>query len=327
MSSACCAALFKGAELIKMNRSRGKDNEVALSRILTGTCSWTDKTLVNETDWYPKKSMSAAERLGFYASKFSITEADSTYYFPPSPALTKGWAERTPDDFTMNVKAYSLLTGHPTRPESLWPDLRTTIKPEFAGKRNVYASHLEPDAVDEAWKRFEHALQPLRQAGKLGAVLVQYPEWFTAKKSNRQKLAAIREHWRDLPVCVEFRSPTWLGRDDQERTLQTLRDLRLTLVVVDAPKVSKLAAVVAVTNPDLAVIRFHGRNDDTWKKPGTTAAERFDYLYTKRQLRAWVPKIEALAAEAGAVHALMNNCYQDYGVRNAADLASLFDTS
>ena len=106
-------------------------------RILVGTCSWTDKTLTNETDWYPKRSMSAAERLKFYASQFPIAEADSTYYFPPSPDLARGWAERTPDGFTMDVKAYSLLTGHPARPESLWPDVRDAIKPEFAGKRNV----------------------------------------------------------------------------------------------------------------------------------------------------------------------------------------------
>ena len=271
--------------------------------------------------------MSAADRLAFYASRFPIVEADSTYYFPLSPDLARGWAERTPENFTMNVKAYSLLTGHPTRPESLWPDLREAIKPEFAGKRTVYASHLDDDAVDEAWRRFEFALRPLREAGRLGAVLVQYPEWFTAKKANRETVAAIRQRWADLPVCVEFRSPTWLGEDDLDRTLGTLRDHGLALVVVDAPKVSKLPAVVEATHPELAVIRFHGRNDDTWKKPGTTAAERFDYLYTKPELRSWVPKIERLADKASTVHALMNNCYQDYGVRNAADLAALLEDS
>ena len=185
-----------------------------------------------------------------------------------------------------------------------------------------------PDAVEEAWTRFEHALRPLEEAGKLGAVLLQYPEWFTAKRDNRAELAAIRDRWADLPVCVEFRSPTWLATpEDRDRTLQHLRDLRLALVVVDAPTASKLPAVVEATNPDLAVVRFHGRNDDTWKKPGTTAAERFEYLYSKPQLRAWVPKLEHLAEQATTVHALMNNCYQDYGVRNAADLAALLEPS
>jgi uncharacterized protein YecE (DUF72 family) len=270
--------------------------------------------------------MSAAERLAFYASRFPITEADSTYYFPPSPELTRGWAERTPDTFTMNVKGYSLLTGHPTKPDSLWPDLRSAIKPEFAAKRNVYASHLTDDALEEAWTRFAFALRPLREAGKLGAVLLQYPEWFTAKKANRTELAAARERLGDLPVCVEFRSPTWLATpEDRGRTLATLRDLHLSLVVVDAPPVSKVPAVVEATTPELAVVRFHGRNDETWKKAGTTAAERFEYLYSTAELQAWVPKIEALAQQAERVHVLMNNCYQDYGVRNAAELAALLE--
>ncbi|HWG74386.1 MAG TPA: DUF72 domain-containing protein [Acidimicrobiales bacterium] len=299
---------------------------MARSKILIGTCSWTDKTLVKGTDWYPRRSMSAADRLAFYASQFPIAEADSTYYFPPSPQLTRGWAERTPEGFTMNVKAYSLLTGHPTRRESLWPDMQESIPPEHAGKRNVYASHLDGDAVEEVWTRFEFSLQPLREAGKLGAVLLQYPEWFTSKKANREELAAIRRRWKDLPVCVEFRSPTWLSTpEDRDRTLGTLSDLDLALVVVDAPAASKLPPVVEATVPELAVVRFHGRNDDTWKKPGTTAAERFKYLYSKRELDAWAPKIQALAERTTTVHALMNNCYEDYGVRNAADLISIFD--
>jgi uncharacterized protein YecE (DUF72 family) len=268
--------------------------------------------------------MSAAERLGYYASRFSVAEADSTYYFPPSRQLTEGWTERTPPGFIMNVKAYALLTGHPAQPNSLWPDVRDAIRPEFTGKRNVYLSHLPVDAVEEVWKRFRYALRPLEDAGKLGAVLMQYPEWFTARKDNRTELAAIRKRWADLPVCVEFRSPTWLATpEDRDRTLGTLSDLGLALVVVDAPRASKLPTVVEVTNPDLAVVRFHGRNDDTWKKAGTTAAERFRYLYSKPQLRAWVPRLESLAERTENVHALMNNCYQDYGVRNAADLSAL----
>ena len=294
------------------------------TRILVGTCSWTDQTLVKETDWYPKKSMSAAERLKYYAERFSIAEADSTYYFPPSPQLTKGWAERTPDNFTMNVKAYSLLTGHPAKPNSLWPDLRDAIKPEFAGKRNVYLSHLSPDAGDEVWQRFRYALRPLVDSGKLGAVLMQYPEWFTAKKDNRNEIAAIRERWDDISVCVEFRSPTWLGEPrDRDRTLALLRELRLALVVLDAPESSGLDTVAEATTRDLAVVRFHGRNDDTWKQQTGSAAERFRYLYSTAQLRSWVPRLHSLSERAERVHALMNNCYQDYGVRNAADLIDL----
>ncbi len=296
--------------------------EIAGAEVRTGTCSWTDPTLVKETDWYPRRSMSAADRLAHYAASFSVVEADSTYYFPPSPELARGWVERTPADFRMNVKAYSLLTQHPTRPHSVWEDLRHEVRPEFRGKRNVYAHHLPPEAVDEAWKRFAHAVSPLHGGGRLGAVLLQYPQWFTPKRDNRSELERVRDRLGDVPVCVEFRSPSWLGEDDRDRTLGLLADHGLALVVVDAPPASGLPVVVAATSP-LAVVRFHGRADETWDKRGITAAERFRYLYGEEELRRWVPRVEQLAEQSREVHLLMNNCYQDFGVRNAADLGRL----
>jgi uncharacterized protein YecE (DUF72 family) len=293
------------------------------SRVLVGTCSWTDATLVKETGWYPRPSMSAAERLAFYAARYPIAEADSTYYFPPSEQLTRSWAERTPAGFTMNVKAYSLLTGHPTRPNSLWADLRSAVLPEAQGKPNLYATHLDPDALEEAWYRFAFALRPLQTAGRLGAVLMQYPTWFTPKRTNREELARVRERLGGLRVCVEFRSPKWLEADDLDRTLGLLAENQLTLVVVDAPSIAKLPSVAAVTTEELAVVRFHGRAEDTWKARTTSAAERFRYLYRPDELAGWVPRLRELSAQAAEVHALMNNCYQDYGVRNAADLQEL----
>ncbi|MDQ3575845.1 MAG: DUF72 domain-containing protein [Actinomycetota bacterium] len=290
--------------------------------VRTGTCSWTDPTLVKETDWYPKRSMSAADRLAHYAASFSVVEADSTYYFPPSPELARGWVERTPEGFRMNVKAYSLLTLHPTRPDSVWEDLRRAVLAEFEGKGNVYAHHFPPEAVDEAWERFRHAVVPLHDAGRLGAVLLQYPQWFTAKRANRAELQRVRERLDDLPVCVEFRAPSWLGEDERDRTLGLLAEHDMAFVVVDAPPTSQLPIVVAATS-GLAVVRFHGRADDTWSKRGITAAERFRYLYDDEELRQWVPRVEQLAEDSQEVHLLMNNCFQDYGVRNAADLGRL----
>jgi uncharacterized protein YecE (DUF72 family) len=294
------------------------------SRVLTGTCSWTDPTLVRETDWYPRRSMSAAERLAYYARSFPLVEVDSTYYRPPGERLTSDWAERTPDGFTFNVKAYSLFTHHPTRPETMWPDLAEAVKPEFRDKRRVYAEHLDPDALDEAWARFRHALRPLEAAGRMGAVLMQYPRWFTPRRDNREELARLREHLPGVAVCVEFRSPRWLGQaDDVARTVGLLRDHGLALTVVDAPPASGLATVVAATSDDLAVVRFHGRADDTWNTRDISAAERFRYLYDRAELSEWVPRVRDLAGAADEVHLLMNNCYQDYGVRNALDLQQL----
>jgi uncharacterized protein YecE (DUF72 family) len=157
-------------------------------------------------------------------------------------------------------------------------------------------------------------------------VLLQYPPWFTPKRANRDELARARERLGDLPVCVELRSPRWFGPDDLDRTVGWLADHDLALVVVDAPKASELPVVVAVT-ADLAVVRLHGRSDDTWKAGAATAAERFRYLYDRRELRPWVPRVEQLAEQASEVHVLLNNCYQDFGVRNAADMNDLMATA
>src|SRR5262249_24458803 len=118
--------------------------------LLSGSCSWTDRTLVAQAEWYPKRTMSAAERLPFYAAPFPLTEIDWSYYAPPAEQQARMWADRTPDGFRFDVKAYSLLTGHPTRPASLWPDLREELPEDVRAKRNIYAKDLAPDALDEA---------------------------------------------------------------------------------------------------------------------------------------------------------------------------------
>jgi len=299
--------------------------DLAGSRVLVGTCSWTDATLVKETDWYPKRTMTAAERLGYYASRFPIVEVDSTYYFPPTPELSATWVERTPPGFTMNIKAWSLLTGHPTFPHSLWPDMQTAVPPEHRDKRRLYAHYLPADALEEAFDRFRHSIMPLQRAGKLGAVLLQYPRWFGPKAETRQ---VIRDTVRRLPglrLCVEFRHARWLEGGDCEPTFELLEELGVSFVCVDEPAgfPSSMPPVVAVTS-ELAVVRFHGRNTATWEDPEiTTAAERFRYRYARRELEEWVPRIHEMAASAREVHVLMNNCWRDDATVNAAELAEL----
>ena len=294
--------------------------------VMVGTCSWTDPTLTKQTNWYPKRSMSAADRLRYYASQFPVVEADSTYYRPPNPELTRSWAERAPEGFCFDIKAYGLLTGHPVDPVTLWPDIKELLGPEAGTKRRVYAHHLPPEAVEEVWARFCDALAPLERTGRLGAVLLQFPPWFVPKRANREELARLPGRLGGLPACVEFRSPKWLVDTELPRTLGLLRDLGLAFVVVDAPAASGLPSVVAVTSDDLAVVRFHGRADSTWDARNVSAAERFRYLYSERELSDWVPRAHQLAQLASRTHLLMNNCYQDFGVRNASQLAAILAT-
>jgi uncharacterized protein YecE (DUF72 family) len=298
--------------------------EIGGRRVLTGSCSWADRTLVNDADWYPRRTMSAEERLRFYAGRFPLTEIDSTYYAPPSERQARLWAERTPPGFCFDVKAYSLLTGHPTKARSLWADIREDLPPDVLDKRNVYAKHLSSDALAEAWRRFAGALRPLHDAGRLGTILFQYPPWFVPRRENRGELEALPERLPDYRICVEFRSPRWLAEErDRERTLGLLEERGLVLVCVDAPPVSGLRRLFAVTNPELFVVRFHGRADATWSSGAPSAAERFRYLYSRQELEELAEPILEHAYDAHETHLLMNNCYRDYSVRNAAELREL----
>jgi uncharacterized protein YecE (DUF72 family) len=298
--------------------------ELGAHTVLMGSCSWTDKTLVEDSDFYPQRTMSAEDRLRFYASQFPLTEIDSTYYAPPAERQTALWAQRTPDGFRFDVKAYSLLTGHPTRPRSIWPDIREQLSDDVLAKRNVYAHHLPSDLLDEAWRRFASALRPLDEAGRLGTVLFQYPPWFTPRRDNRAEIEALAERLSEYRVCVEFRSPRWLADErDRERTLDLLEQLGLIFVCVDAPAVSELPRLFAVTNPEMLVARFHGRADATWNDTSRSAAERFNYRYSMPELRELADPIREAAQQARETHLLMNNCYRDYAVRNAAELRDL----
>src|SRR3989449_3637819 len=122
-----------------------------MGEILVGITGWTEPTLVKAGTFYPKKTMSAEERLRFYAEQFPIVEVDSTYYAPPSERNSVLWSERTPTHFTFNVKAFALLTNHPTRPDALYKEIRERLPAELAEKRNVYREQLSPELVDEVW--------------------------------------------------------------------------------------------------------------------------------------------------------------------------------
>ena len=294
------------------------------SRALVGTCSWTDPTLL-ESGWYPPEvAKKPDERLRYYSERFPLVENDASYYAIPAPEQAKLWVERTPDDFTMNFKAFGTITTHPTDPKRLPKELRESLPKEAAAKRRVYPKDLSADTIEEIYRRFWIGLEPLRKAGKLGAILLQYPDWFPIGSKNKDEILRARELLPDDTLAVEFRNRTWMEDRNQKETLSFLRGHGLAYVSVDEPQgfPSSIPPVAEVTAP-LAIVRFHGRNAENWKKPGLTAAERFDYLYSKRELAGWMPKIERLTEEADEVHLLMNNCYGDKAVRNAADLAEM----
>ena len=294
------------------------------ARILVGSCSWTDPTLIACGRFYPPGVTSAEARLRFYAEQFDLVEVDSTYYAPPSARNSALWAARTPSGFVFNVKAFGLLTHHPTVVERLPAWLRDALPDEARGKRTAYAKDFSGEVLDKVWQLHREALDPLAAGGKLGAILFQFPPWFVRSHDNRAYLRDLPARLPGWPLAVEFRGGGWMDDDSAADTLRLLEGAGLAYVSVDEPQgfTSSTPAVAAATSP-LAVVRLHGRNAATWDAKTRVASDRFKYLYGDDELEEWVPRVRELAAQTQAVHVLFNNNYEDWGMQNARRMAHL----
>jgi uncharacterized protein YecE (DUF72 family) len=270
--------------------------------VRVGTCSWADESLSKH--WYPPE-IPSGERLSWYARHYDTVEVDSTYYRLPALQMVERWAERTPDDFVMHVKAFGVMTRHPVKVDQLPTDLRDEAPLDDRGRLERPSREFRA----EIFRRFREALEPLRAAGKLGGILFQFPPYVVPRESSVDYLEfAVEQLEGDLPL-VEFRHRSWYEHDQVGDTLALLERLGAVHVVVDAPKVEAKnvpPSVLAVTAP-WTYVRFHGRNADTWNVRGRSAAERFDYLYSEEELREWVEPLRELAGDAEQAFAVFNN--------------------
>ncbi|MBI0296971.1 DUF72 domain-containing protein [Streptomyces sp. PRKS01-29] len=291
-----------------------------MGKILVGTCSWTDRALVS-SGWYPPGLRGAEGRLRHYAAQFPVVEVDATYYSLPSARNSTLWAERTPDGFRFDVKAFSLLTGHPTTPNALPADLRDALVGRTGGRPRPAA--IDPGLLDEVWQRFSGALEPLKKAGRLGTLLFQFPPWFAPGDAQAKPfLAQCAQRTAGWPIAVEFRHPGWWQEDERAVTEALLKDWDMSAVAVDMTQKlpTSIPPVTPVPSSRLAVARFHGRNG-AW---GTgTKEERFRHTYTPEELTEWIPRLRAMAEQADEVHALFNNCCADAAVRAAETMRQL----
>lgn len=293
------------------------------ARIKTGATTWADRSLL-ASGWYPPEVRSAEARLRYYAAQFPLVENDAAYWAVPDAGQVEVWVQRTPAHFTMNVKAHALMTGHYTDPKRLPKGVRDSVPPALLQRPRVYPRDLGQERMRDLRRRFWEALQPLHRAGKLGVVLFQFPVWFPISRENREHLAHLRRVFLPYRVAVEFRNATWMSERNRGETLELLTREGLVYACVDEPQgfASSVPPIAAATS-DLALVRLHGRNAARWHQSARSAAERFDYRYTREELAEWVPKILSLAGRTREVYALLNNCHADNAVKNARDLAEL----
>jgi uncharacterized protein YecE (DUF72 family) len=296
-------------------------------RILVGTASWTDPTMTAAGVFYPNGADTAEERLAYYASTFPVVEVDATYYALPAERTAQLWVDRTPPDFTFDIKAHALMTGQGTETKRLPKTIREALPHELKAKTRIYEKDLPDELRDEVWTTFRDGLAPLAERGQLGSILLQYPKWVFPSSENRAMIEDAVERLDGWKCAVEFRNGSWLNEKNAERTARFLAERNIPFVMVDEPQgfKSSVPPEVLVTSSELALVRFHGRNAETWEKKGITPAERFRYLYSRDELSEWVPRIREVAREAREVHLMFNNCYANYGTTNAREIADLLN--
>jgi uncharacterized protein YecE (DUF72 family) len=268
---------------------------MARTLVRVGTCSWSD-----HTGFYPE-GLASNQQITFYATTFKVVEINSTFYRLMPERNFRLWAERTPEGFIFDVKPYRQLTWH--------------------DRENP------PD--EDTFARFRDSLQPLRDAGKLGAVHFQWPPWFVFRRENLDYIRHCKERLGDDHVCVEFRHRSWYAEVNAPQMYATLRKAGIGLTVVDEPQIGNgsIPTVLEVTHPELLLVRFHGRNASTWYKRVRRTADRFNYLYSDQELQEWVPRLAELAPQVGEIHALFNNNMADYAVQNGRQFRTFLEAS
>jgi len=218
-------------------------------------------------------------------------EVNASYYALLPPQNYARWVDRTPDDFTFNVKAFGQLTGH----------IRNRT------------------ATSELFSAFRGSFESLRSSGKLGAVLFQFPPWFDNTSANRSYVRFCVDQMNGDPLLIEFRNRSWLAEEAREPTIAMVGGLGASLVTVDAPQVGSGTAplVPSVTNPALGYLRLHGRNTETWYSRVENTGQRFSYKYSLEELEHLANVARELSKEAEIVHVIFNNNMANYGTDNA----------
>ncbi len=278
------------------------------------TSSWADPEFVR--DWYPPK-LPAAARLGWYAQHFDYVEVNSSFYAIPGQKVVQRWDTETPSNFLFDVKLHGLLSRHVVKAAALPPDIRRDAETNPRG-----SVILTPELERAVAQRFREEIAPLREAGKLGALLLQLSPSFSPRKHRLNELDDLIAFFRHDKLAVELRNRDWLAPPNREQTLSFFRSNHLPLVLVDAPESEHFTVMQTennITDPRLAYLRLHGRNERGYIG-GKSVAERFDYDYSGAEISGIAARLTELATQARDVHVAFNNNRSHYAPKAALRL-------
>jgi len=263
----------------------------ALRDISVGPAGWS------YADWrgkvFPESAGTKFDTLALVSKYFDTAEINSSFYYPPTPTTARSWLKRVAHNpnFIFTAKLHKVFTH----------------------KRDKLTSKDEGN--------FREGLSPLVEAGKLGALLIQFPWSFKNDPEERTYLNQVCERFKDYPLVVELRHESW----NHPRILQTLEDLGVGLCDIDQPLFANSIKPSAEVTSPIGYIRLHGRNYQNWFREEANVVERYDYLYSRDELEPWVERIKQVADKAKQTFVVTNNHARGQSLVNAFEVLALLE--
>lgn len=249
-----------------------------MTEILIGSAGWSYEDWAGKV--YPDPAPKGFDPLAYLAQFVDCIEINSSFYRPPTPAMSESWARRTPDRFVFTAKVWE----------------------RFTHDRQTFS---EADV-----RLYSQGIAPLLAAGKLGALLFQFPWYFKDDAAARDRIRRAADALRGwAPLVIELRHTSWL------EALDFLQSLELNFCNIDQPKASTSITGTRLVTGEAAYIRLHGRNARAWFSKGAGRDEKYDYLYSREELRAWEEAIREMEAEK--LYVILNNHFQGKALANA----------
>lgn len=269
--------------------------------IRIGLAGWGD-----HDDLYPARTP-AKDKLAWYAKYFNVVEVDSSFYAVLGEEVYRRWLAETPSDFTFIIKAYQGMTGH------------SRGKTPFGGPGEMFQAYLD-------------SIQPVVEAGRLKAVMFQFPPWFDCTAEHVRQLRAIRKWMGNLPLALEFRHQSWFTPANRERTLEFMRQEGWIHIVCDEPQIGQgsVPTVLEPTDPELTIVRMHGRNAAGWSQASAPNWReiRTLYRYSLEELQEWVDMLNQLLSKGTQeICMIFNNNSGGDAASNALDMMGLLGQS